>query len=129
MNEMLLTVEQAAARLQLHPVSVRKQLKEGRLRGIQRGGRGRWRIPESALTESSPAIPGAETILAGLKSGNMALRNAAIITLSQSDLTTRNAVLEEVERETARLSEDDGLEAWRALDSDSWDGNDEAQRA
>lgn len=51
MNEMLLTVEQVAERLQLRPITIREQLKRGRLRGIKRGHQ--WRIPESALTEST----------------------------------------------------------------------------
>jgi excisionase family DNA binding protein len=64
MAELLLTVAQAAKRMQLHPISVRKQLNDGRLRGIQRGGRGRWRIPESALLESAPtqATPSAQDV-------------------------------------------------------------------
>ena len=49
--EMLLTVEQAAERLQIKPATVREQLKMGRLRGIKRGRL--WRIPESALLEPS----------------------------------------------------------------------------
>ena len=50
--EMLLTVEQAAERLQLAPFTVREHLKRGKLRGIKRGRV--WRVPESALFESSP---------------------------------------------------------------------------
>lgn len=48
--EMLLTIEQTAQRLQLHPETVRRQLVRGTLRGIKRGRS--WRVPESALTES-----------------------------------------------------------------------------
>lgn len=51
--EMLLTVEQAAARLQLSVLTVRRQLARGALRGVKRGRV--WRVPESALTESAPA--------------------------------------------------------------------------
>jgi excisionase family DNA binding protein len=51
--EMLLTVEQAAQRLQLTPYTVRAQLRQGKLRGIRRGRV--WRIEESALLESTPA--------------------------------------------------------------------------
>ena len=47
--EMLLTVEQAAERLQLTPYTVRRHLNEGRLRGIKKGHQ--WRVPESAITE------------------------------------------------------------------------------
>lgn len=49
--EMLLTVEQAAQRLNLHPVTVREHLSRGQLRGVKRGRV--WRIPESALTEAA----------------------------------------------------------------------------
>jgi excisionase family DNA binding protein len=50
--EMLLTVEQVATRLNLHPVTVREHLSRGILRGIKRGRQ--WRVPESALVESRP---------------------------------------------------------------------------
>lgn len=53
MIEQLLTIEQAADRLALHPETVRRQLVRGQLRGIRRGRL--WRIPESALMESTPA--------------------------------------------------------------------------
>ncbi len=52
MSEMLLTVEQAAARLQLTSYTVRLQLRAGRLRGVKRGRV--WRVPESALLEPTP---------------------------------------------------------------------------
>lgn len=51
--ELLLTVEQTAQRLQLHPDTVRRQLVRGALRGVKRGKV--WRIPESALTETVDA--------------------------------------------------------------------------
>ncbi len=51
--ELLLTVEQTAQRLQLHPDTVRRQLVRGALRGVRRGRQ--WRIPESALTEAVDA--------------------------------------------------------------------------
>lgn len=50
--EMLLTIEQTAQRLQLHPETIRRQLVCGTLRGIKRGRS--WRVPESALTEAKP---------------------------------------------------------------------------
>ena len=53
--EMLLTVEQAAERLQVAQSTVRRLLASGDLRGIKRGRL--WRIPESALTESAPVAP------------------------------------------------------------------------
>jgi excisionase family DNA binding protein len=53
--EMLLTIEQTATRLQLHPDTVRRQLVRGVLRGVKRGRQ--WRVPESALIESMPSAP------------------------------------------------------------------------
>lgn len=53
--ESLLTVEQYATRAQLHPDSVRRQLREGRLRAVKKGRV--WRIPESAMMEDSPNRP------------------------------------------------------------------------
>lgn len=50
--ELLLTIEQTAQRLQLHPETIRRHLVRGTLRGIRRGRS--WRVPESALTESKP---------------------------------------------------------------------------
>ncbi len=50
--ELLLTVEQAAERLQIRPNTVRQHLSRGLLRGIKRGRQ--WRIPVSALMENAP---------------------------------------------------------------------------
>lgn len=46
MND-LLTVAQAAERLQLNPDTVRKHLRDGVLRGVRVGGQ--WRIPADTL--------------------------------------------------------------------------------
>lgn len=56
--EMFLTVEQTALRLQLSPLTVRRQLARGALRGVKRGRV--WRVPESALNESTrrASVPG-----------------------------------------------------------------------
>ncbi len=53
--EMLLTIEQTAQRLQVHPETVRRQLVSGVLRGVKRGKL--WRVPESALFEPMPVAP------------------------------------------------------------------------
>jgi excisionase family DNA binding protein len=52
--EMFLTVEQTALRLQLSPLTVRRQLARGALRGVKRGRV--WRVPESALGEATPRV-------------------------------------------------------------------------
>lgn len=46
----LLTVEQAAERLQMHPATVRRFIREGTLAGKRIGAR-QWRISESALRD------------------------------------------------------------------------------
>lgn len=65
MTELLLTVEQAAERLQMHPETVRRQLRRGTLHGVKRGRV--FRIPESALEDATPK-PGAGPTLRGLAS-------------------------------------------------------------
>lgn len=50
--ENFLTVEQYAMRAQLHPDSVRRQLREGRLRAAKKGRV--WRIFESELQRDTP---------------------------------------------------------------------------
>ena len=60
--EVLLTVEQAAARLQVTPYTVREHLKRGLLRGIKRGRL--WRVPESALVEEVAANQEARAVAA-----------------------------------------------------------------
>ena len=61
MIELFLTVEQTAARLQVQPITVRRHLRSGLLRGIKRGNL--WRVPESALQEAPIAAPPALTAL------------------------------------------------------------------
>jgi len=46
----LLTVEEAAKTLKIHPVTLRNWLRKGKIRGVKISHRG-WRIPESALEE------------------------------------------------------------------------------
>ncbi len=50
----LLTVEQYANITQLHPDSVRRQLRSGRLKAIKKGRV--WRIPDTAVLEET-ALP------------------------------------------------------------------------
>jgi excisionase family DNA binding protein len=46
----LLTVEEAAGRLKMHPVTVRRLLREGNLPGRKVGAR-QWRVSAAALRE------------------------------------------------------------------------------
>lgn len=52
MHELLLTIDQAAQRLQVHPETIRRHLLKGKLRGLKRGKL--WRVPESAIEEVTP---------------------------------------------------------------------------
>ena len=53
-SEQFLTVEQAARRLRVHPMTVRRHLKSGLLRGRKQGKL--WRVAESALNETNNQI-------------------------------------------------------------------------
>ncbi len=123
--EVLLTVEQAAERLQLHPETVRRQLKRGELRAIKRGRV--WRVPESALGEETPATSKARStpqtraaaILAEFRSGDLTRRNAAIVELARADAATNAIVDAEIEREVAAYDgPDDDFADWHALDGE-----------
>lgn len=130
MSEMLLTVDQAAARLQLHPVTIRRQIKRGEIRVIRKGRA--VRIPESAITENGLA-PNADApastpqtraaaILAGLDSHNPQIRNAAIVSLALSDAQTSSLVEREVEKSVAAYDgPEDDFSDWRALDGEPFD--------
>lgn len=47
--EQLLTVEDVAERLQVHPETVRKWLREGKLEGVRLTRRAGWRVRPAAL--------------------------------------------------------------------------------
>jgi excisionase family DNA binding protein len=59
LSEKLLKVEEAAERLGFAPFTVRKWLRQGKLRGVKTADhqRGKWRVPESALTELAESFP------------------------------------------------------------------------
>ena len=120
MTEMLLTVEQAAERLQLHPETVRRQLKRGELRAIKRGRV--WRVPESALSETTPHVTAstpqtrAAAILAAFDSGDMKRRNAAIIELARADAAT-SAIVDAAAKAVEEWDgPEDDFSAWRNVD-------------
>jgi excisionase family DNA binding protein len=47
----LLTVEEVVERLRVHPYTVRKWLREGKLKGFRLGGaKAGWRIPETEIS-------------------------------------------------------------------------------
>lgn len=134
MAELLLTVPEAAARLRLAPITIQRQLKRGTLRGIKRGKV--WRIPESALTENTPATPEsskapetpatpqtpatrAAAILAEMQSGDLRRRNAALVALFHADSATREIVSQAAARAVADYDgPDDDFADLRALDGE-----------
>ncbi len=60
MSDELLTVEQAATRIQMHPDTVRRLLREKQIPGVKLGAR-QWRIPAGALSEFIDRRLGDET--------------------------------------------------------------------
>jgi excisionase family DNA binding protein len=129
MPEMLLTVDQAATRLQLHPITIRRQIKRGEIRVIRKGRA--VRIPESAIMENTPLVAGtqakADAIINGLKNPDYRARNAAIVSLSQADAPTRDRVEEIVTRELENIPDDADFSDWRALDGEPFHFPEEVQ--
>ena len=132
MAETLLTIDQVAERLQIHPASVRRQLREGSLRGLKRGKL--WRVPESALYEpmpthqsenkssASPTLAEANEIWAAMLSGDDKRRDLAIIALGKASPAVRSLVMqrsaEVTERYYATPEGEAELADWRALDGE-----------
>jgi excisionase family DNA binding protein len=127
MAEMFLTVEQAAERMQLHPDTIRRQLRNGTLRSVRRGRI--YRIPESALAEDlhratpkpqSRDVAQAEALWAEMASGDPARGSAARVALAGAP----QAVREEIMRRSGEIAAKyyatpEGqaeLADWRALD-------------
>jgi excisionase family DNA binding protein len=50
MSDELLTVEQAAAKLQMHVATVRRMLRDGELGGVKLGKK-EWRVPDRAIQD------------------------------------------------------------------------------
>ncbi len=140
MSENLLTVDQAAQRLQLSPTSVRIHLRGGKLRGVKRGRA--WRVPESALFEhapgtrviiSDPTLAQADEIWTAMASGDTKRRNAALQTLSQLPEAVRTIIMQRSAEAAVRYYDSPEGQAeladWRALDGepfheyDDEDGN------
>jgi excisionase family DNA binding protein len=124
MAESLLTIDQVAKRLQIHPASVRRQLREGSLRGLKRGKL--WRVPESALYEPTPRhapeISQADEIWAAMNSGDDARRDAALRALFQAPDNVQAVVMQRSGEAAARYyatpEGDAELADWRALDGE-----------
>lgn len=66
MPETLLTVDEAAARLRMNPDTLRRQLRQGRIRSVRTGKL--WRIPESALEaqDARPVVSATKSHLSAL---------------------------------------------------------------
>jgi excisionase family DNA binding protein len=129
MAETLLTIDQVAERLQIHPASVRRQLREGSLRGLKRGKL--WRVPESALYEPTslthsqrvaPELAQANAIWADMNSGDDARRDQALLTLFNAPEAVQAVVMQRSGEASARYYATPEGEAeladWRALDGE-----------
>ena len=127
---MLLTIEQAAARLQLHPETVRRQIKRGLMRAVKRGRV--WRVPESALHEAAPtiaepsdALASAEAIWREMTSGDANRHNIALRALFDAPDAVRAIITEwSAQSASAYYATPQGeaeLADWRALDGEPFD--------
>jgi excisionase family DNA binding protein len=134
MADMLLTIDQVAERLQIHPASVRRHLRVGVLRGVKRGKL--WRVPESALYEPAPAqghsrsrshrvapeIIQADDVWANMNSGDDARRDVALRALFQAPEAVQAIVMQRSAEAAARYyatpKGDTELADWRALDGE-----------
>ena len=124
--EMLLTIEQAATRLQLHPETVRRQIKRGLMRAVKRGRV--WRVPESALQEVAPLTPAtpsdtsarAETIWREMTSDDTRRHNDALRALFDAPGEVRALIMQRSAQVAAAYyatsQGQNELADWRALD-------------
>ena len=60
--ERLLTVDEVATRLNLHPETIRRYLQRGLLKGVKFGNRGGWRIKEADLDDFMRRLQADETM-------------------------------------------------------------------
>ena len=110
---------------------MRKHLREGRLRGIKRGAKA-WRIPESALLESSRGarVDEAEVERLWARLTNFETHNAALHEIAAAAANVQRLIDERSERAAAQWYESPAgqaeLQDWRALDGESFDFSDEA---
>lgn len=136
MTEMFLTVEQAAERLQLSPVTIRRQIKSGVLPGVRRGRV--YRIPESALSQSIPPrtpalrtpapvdalgpLADADYLWAEMASGDQSRGAAARVALARAPVAVREEIMRRSGEVAARFyATPEGqaeLADWRALDGE-----------
>lgn len=127
MAEQFFTVEQAANLLHVHPITVRRQLRSGTLRGIKTGKL--WRVAESALTV--PPAPSndpetvAEAIWRDMTGGNDQKRDAAIAVLIYAPAQVQEIITQRSGEAAAIFyaspegqAEWEEQADWRALDSE-----------
>jgi len=130
-----LTIDELARVVRLAPITIRRDIKTGRLKAANGGGRSRYRIsPTDAeswwrgrgggtlLGDSVPLDTPqtrAATILAGLDSDDIATRNAAIVALASADAQTSHLVEIEAEKSVAAYGgPEEDFSRWQALDSE-----------
>ena len=134
MAEQFLTVEQAATRLHIHPMTVRRHLRRGTLRGMKQGKL--WRVAESALNVPNPIIADpqtiADTLWQDITSGDDQKRDAAISALIIAPEAVREIVTARSGAAAARYyatpqgqEEWEELADWRALDGEPFYGFEE----
>lgn len=131
MTEQFLTVEQAASLLKVHPITIRRHLRSGTLRGMKSGKL--WRVAESALTvplaRTDTVTPQgeADSIWNDMTGGDDRKRSAAIKTLAFASeavsqiVLARSAAVAAVYYASPEGQEEwEELAEWRALDSEPY---------
>jgi excisionase family DNA binding protein len=122
MESSLLTVEDVAARLSVKPDTVRRWLRQGRLRGVLPGGRRLgYRVPIAELERFAPTVSALEVQPSAQAVSNVdqpAVLKAALASLREELLAADRQLLAEVVKSlprTASLSIQDRAQIVRAL--------------
>lgn len=115
MPEQFLTVEQTAKLLHVHPITVRRQLRSGMLRGIKTGKL--WRVAESALRvlpATGEPHAAADAIWRDMTSGDDRKRDAALAVLNQAPQLVQEIVMERSGATAAALyASPEGQSEWK----------------
>lgn len=134
MIEQFLTVEEAASVLRVHPITVRRHLRSGALRGIKTGKL--WRVAQSALSVAAvveDSLAQADALWHDITSGDDQKRGEALKKLAYAPDEVSDIVLQRSGEAAAAFYASPAGQAewedqadWRALDTEPvYDDEDE----
>lgn len=126
----MLSIDETASVLSVHPQTVRAMIKRGELKAVKVARH--WRVSERVIEQittapheqATPISPEASTpqtrasaLLAALDGDDMTRRNAAIVELARSDAATSAIVEAAAARAVAEWDgEEDDFSQWRNVD-------------